>query len=128
MPPHNSRFPPALSVPVALPPLIDNLPPSSSPCVNLVIIASPLSSAPMVNVSKLYVNVDSAFIPSVPVAMTTLLFAPFAPFVIKSDTSTLIEPSADKSNPVPAATHMVPPASGNVTVLSAVGSVTAIIV
>ena len=60
IPPYNSRFPPALSVPVALPPLIDNLPPISSLCVNLVMIASPLSSAPIVKVSESYTNVVSA--------------------------------------------------------------------
>ncbi len=62
-PPYNSRFPPAILVPVALPPLIDNVPPTPSLCVNLVMVASSLSSAPIVKVlDPIYVNFSRVLI------------------------------------------------------------------
>ena len=79
-----------------------------------------LKSPVKVRVLPSKVRFASAFMASVPVAVRILLFAPL---VMKSDTSTLTAPAADKSMPVPADTATVPDAFGSVMVLSAVGSV-----
>ena len=59
LPPYKNKFPPALSVPVASPPLIYKPPPASSVCLNLLTVAKPLSSSPIYKVSESYTNPDS---------------------------------------------------------------------
>ena len=53
LPPNICKSPAALSVPVASPPLIYKSPPASSVCLNLLIVAAPLSSAPISSISLL---------------------------------------------------------------------------